>query len=345
MKTQILIVLALVLFCSAFQTAETRNTNSIPRKASLFTPNRGPTWQQIFDSFMEGLDLDSMIDNTTNCVHLTEDGYFDVSEAVGHFVQRGWTWENYLDFLGAIGNVTPITRTCFDVVVEARADLAEYVAAFDGFVDFAAQARNNIVNNMFRWVQLTTDLFTAIQNKRAREIAHHSGVIIRAFFDFVPKLDSDISSARAVMDLPDLRPVEELLRGFLEGSRVFASDNISNCLNETEFLVASLEDASREFQKGTDAGFRNGVFEVADIFERLMPLNKNCGNGGEDIIKTFFTIYKNFQSPLDIMANALRHVPEISAAGLGVWQDFKNKEWHGVGKEMGTIFYYIFAAK
>ena len=345
MKTQIFLALALLLLCFSFQSAEARSINFSQKTAHMSPVNRGPTWKELFDNFLEGVKLDELIDNTTNCVHYVEDGYGDVSEAIGHFIQRGWTWENYLDFLGSLGNMTPITRTCFDVVVESRENLVEYIAEFEGFVDFAGQAWNNAVYNSFTWFSIGTDIWTAIQNNRPREIAFNVGVAVRTFFDFKPKLNAEINVAREVVGLPDLRFLEEFLKGFLEGSQVFSSDNISNCVNQTEFVVASIEDANKEFGKRTEDGFRNGVFELADVFEVLKPLNADCLAGGTDIRNTFISIYKTFQSPLDIVLNAARHFTEISAAALGLYQDFKNGQWHGVGKELGTIFFHVFVTK
>lgn len=341
MKNLILITLAIILLSTVSQVDAKRGNLSLS-KTKIMNVGKQPTWQELFDNFMEGLAIDEMIDNSTNCVHYVEAGYQDISEAINHFVTRGWTFENYLDFLGSLSHATPITRTCFDVVVEGRATFAEYIAEFDGFIDFANQAAQSIITNPFPWIKIGTDIFNAITSKRPKEVAFNIGVAIRTFFAFAPKMYTEINAARRALGLPDLRPIEDFMRGFLEGSQVFSSDNISNCLNYTEFVVKSVEDANREFGKGGESGFRNGVFEIADVAEVLRPLNEACINGGFDIKSAFLNIYKTFGSPIDIVLNAARHMNQISFAAIGAWQDFRNGNWHSLGKELGQIFYFVF---
>lgn len=341
MKNVILALLAIIVFTSAITGAEATKT---PR-AGLFragsTVTSGPTPQELFDSFLEGFDVNSFVKNSTDCVHKTERGYVDISEAVNHMIKRGWTWENYLDILGSLANITPMTRTCFDVTIDARQQINTFFGNFDGFIDFANQVRDGIVTNAWEWYTISSALVSSIQNNRPKEVAFQVGKALALLFKFNPRLRSQEVTEFAT-SLPSLRPLEDFLTGFIEGSRVFDSKNIKSCVNETEFLVASIEDANREFSRRTDAGFRAGVFEIADIFERLKPLNSWCFDGSNDVVRIVTNMYNTFNSPLDIIINAARNGPAISAAALGFYQAFRNGDWKSVGQQSGSIFFMVF---
>ena len=341
MKNSIFALLVVLLLISCFTQVDARGATQHKVTGLNHHPNRKPTPQELFDSFMDGLDIDTMVANSTNCVHILEQGYIDISEAVNHIYKRGWSWENYLDVLSSLGTVTPITRTCFDVAVDARSEFSSYFGSFEGFIDFVNQARNNAITHSWEWYTISSAIVSAIQNNRPLEAAFQIGKGLHLMFDFKPTMNS-VSISQITLDLPDLRPLEDLLKGFLEGSKVFDSENIRNCVNNTEFVVQSIEDANAEFSKKTDEGFRNGIFEITDVFEILKPLNLFCYDGTEDVRKIVNRIIKNFSSPLDILINAARHIPELSAAGLGVWQAFKNSEFKDMGTELGKIFYYVF---
>lgn len=341
MKNVIVALLAIVLFTSAIAGVEAKQA---PRARLFGLENSfraGPKFIELFDSFLDGFEVNSLVANSTECVHKTERGYADVFEAVYHILHRGWTWENYLDFLASIGNVTPITRTCFDVTVGAREQINTFFGNFDGFIDFTNQVRNGIVVNAWEWYTISSAMVSAIQNNRPKEVAFQAGRGLKLLFKFNPRLRTQ-NAAEFESFLPDLRPIEDFMTGFITGSRVFDSENIRNCVNETEFLVGSVEDANREFSRRTDAGFRAGVFEIADIFERLKPLNVWCYDGTNDVVRIVTNMYNTFNSPLDIVINAARNGPAISAAALGVWQAFRNGNWKTVGEQSGNIFFMVF---
>lgn len=341
MKNVIVALLAIVLLTSTFSGVEAKKT----QKARLFglekAFTKGPTFIELFDSFLDGFEVNSLVANSTECVHKTERGYTDIYEAVNHLIHRGWTWENHLDLLGSMGHVTPITRTCFDVTVGAREQLNTFFSNFDGFIDFANQVRGGIIANAWEWYTISSALVSAIQNNRPKEVAFQAGRGLKLLFKFNPTLSTQ-NAAELEVSLPNLRPLEDFMKGFITGSRVFDSENIRNCVNETEFLVASIEDANREFSRRTDAGFRAGVFEVADIFERLKPLNLWCHDGTNDVVRIATNMYNTFNSPIDIVINAARNGPAISAAALSVWQAFRNENWKTVGEQSGYIFFMVF---
>ncbi len=341
MKNAIVALMAVMLFTSSIASVQSRKVSHHRLVGLEHRTQVGATPQELIDSFVDGFGLDNMVENSTACIHKSEKGAGDISEAINHLIYRGWTWENYIDLLASLGHVTPVTRTCFDVSLTARAKLTQFFGSFDSFVDFANQLKNGIIVNAWEWYPISSAIVSAIQNNRPTEIAFQAGKAVKLLFNFNPVLKSQKTEAE-ITALPDLRPIEDFLTAFLEGSRVFDSDNIKNCMNETEFLVKSVEDANREFSKRTDSGFRNGIFEVADVFERLKPLNVWCYDGVNDVTRIILNMYNTFNSPIDIVINATRHATQLSASALGLWQGFRNGNWKTVGRESGTIFYYVF---
>ena len=106
-------------------------------------------WRELFDAFLDGTNVEKLIDNSTECVHEIITGYDDLNEAIDHISYRGWTWDNYLDLTDALGDTTPIVRVCYDVSTESVQDLKDYFGSFDGFVDFVVQAKDNAIGHLF----------------------------------------------------------------------------------------------------------------------------------------------------------------------------------------------------
>jgi hypothetical protein len=331
MNKLLLILLALcvaqVMCANAFQTSNNYKSS---------------TWQELFDSFMEGAQFDDLIENTTDCVHTLEIGYADVSEAVNHLYVRGYSWENYLDFLGSIGDFSPITRSCFDVVGQTSFDLKDHFSRFDGFVDYATQILQNAKSHFFDWYTIYTKITDAVSRNRPKEVAFQVGYAFVLLFNFKPNAELTTQIYTEV-NIPNLEWLADLLEGFLNGTRILSSDNIKKCINETDFAVDSVTDANREFKKGTDEGFRNGVIELTDVFEHLLPWQTDCYDGAADIKKIVLQYYNSFESPLDILYNAIRHSSEISIDFVSALQNFKNEKWEALGKNVGDIFFNIFA--
>jgi hypothetical protein len=290
---------------------------------------------------LDGAEIDKVISNSTTCLHNIENGYDDIIEAISHFSKRGWSWENYLDMTGALGDVTGIVRVCFNVTDATITQAREHFNSFDSIVDFALQAKDNAVVHLFDWYDVYTKISEAIEKKRNKDVAFQAGRSARLFLEFTPSMHSELIYGEAV-DLPDLRPVEEFLKGFLNGTQILSSDKIQRCVNETEFMVASIEDANTQFSKGTDDGFREGIFEIADMFEHLRPLNEQCYTGFNDVRTIIQKYIKTFKSPLDIVLNAARHFNEIYGDILGSVQHFHNEEWRSMGKDVGDIVFSVF---
>lgn len=335
MKNAIFALMAILLVASSAVAVQAR---VIGARTSL---KAQPTVEELIDSFLDGFDVNSFVKNSTECIHKSEKGTADMSEAVNHIIHRGWTWENYIDLLGSMGNLTPITRTCFDVAVGAREQISGFFGEFDGFIDFATQVKDAAIVNAWEWYTVSSAIVSAIQNNRPKEVAFQAGKALGLLFKFNPKLTREEFEAIKA-SVPSLKPLEEFFRGFIEGSTVFDSQYIKDCMTETQFIVTSVEDANREFSRGTDEGFRNGVFEIADIFEKLKPINVGCFNGFDDVVRIVTNMYNTFNSPLDIVINATRNGAAISAAALGVYQGFRNGNWNVVGRESGRIFFLIF---
>jgi len=311
--------------------------------ATVFKPAKSVTakvtWQELFDSFMEGAQFDDIIGNTTDCVHYIERGYADVSEAVNHFVVRGWSWENYLDLMSSFADFTPISRTCYDVVGETHTRLVDHFSRFDGFVDFMIQVFENAKLHFFDWYNIYSKITDAMSRNRPKEVAFQVGTGVVLLFNFTPK--GQLTHLHGEVSIPNFDWAVDFFRGFLNGTRILSSDNIKQCLNETDFVVDSITDANTEFRKGTDEGRRNGIFELTDIFEHLRPWQERCVNGGFDLKKIILSYINTFDSPMDIVYNAIRHMSEISISFVSALQNFKNSNWEALGKNLGDIFYYV----
>jgi hypothetical protein len=300
------------------------------------------TWRELIDAFLDGSDINKIVSkNSTTCAHDFEDSWDDINEAVDHFIVRGWSWENWVDLNGAVGTFAPLIRVCYDVTFISKQDLDYYIGSFDSLVDFAVQAKDNVLRHIFDWYDVITKLNDAYAKQKDKDVAYQVGRALNLFFYFVPKMPAQ-NQILTVRDIPSFRWLEEIFKGFINGTQVLSSKNVKNCINNTEFLVKSIEDANVQFRKQTDAGFREGVFELADIFSVLKPLNVDCYVGYGDVQAVIQKYIKTFTSPLDIAFNAAKHFNQLYVAGIDLVQKYYNSEWYQLGYDAGQIFFYIF---
>jgi hypothetical protein len=297
-------------------------------------------WKEYFDSFLEGVGADDLVEHSTDCVHNLEQGWEDMSEAINHIYVRGWTWENWLDLQGALGDVTPIVRTCYNVTEESVDGIKKHYGSFGSFVNFIKKATENAGKHVFDWYDVYAKINEAVTRGRPKEIAYQIGRSVRLLLDF--PVTAPVQQTTQEVSLPDLRPLEDFMKGFLNGTKLLDSDNIKKCINETEFMVQSIEDAQAQFNKKTPEGFKNGIMELADMFAHLKPLNEECVGSYADIKSIIAKYIKTFSSPLDIALNAAKHFKEIYSDVLSGIQDFNSARYKDAGRDMGDIFYNIF---
>ena len=296
------LVIMVALLVSVFTSTVAGSTNAFIRNSikdnsiTVSDSELSASWREIFNAFLDGTNIEEHIDNSTECVHNIITGYDDLLEAINHISYRGWDWDNYLDLVGALGDVTPIVRVCYDVSTESVEDVKVYFSSFDDFVDFVIQAKDNAVGHLFDWYEIYDKINEAIKRGKEKDIAFQIGRAVTLLFNFTPKMNDKINENSEV-SLPDLEPLEEFLEGFLNGTQVLSSDNIKECVNETQFMVQSVHDANEKFKEQTEEGFKQGVFEIADMFARLRDLNEDCYYGVGDIEDIIMKYYDSFTSP------------------------------------------------
>ena len=299
------------------------------------------TMYEIIDAFFDGAQVDTLIKNSTTCVKQLEKGNDDMYKVFYNVYWYGFTWQYYLDFNGALGDLTPIIRVCYDVIGNSTIALKAHFSKFIDFVDFATQAKDNCVRNLFTWYEVYTRITDAINRGLPKDISYQVGRSVRLFFDFVPK-QSAVVDSKLEVSLPDFRPIEDFIVGFLNGTRVISSPSIKKCINETEFIVASFEDGNRCFQNGTVDSFRCAVFEVADVAEHLRPFNEHCVQAGIDVYTTILKYIDTFKTPTDFYFNMMRHIYEIYGDAIAFYQGIVNANWKSSGYNLGEIVFFVF---
>lgn len=304
-----------------------------------------PTWRDLIDAFLDGGKVDTIVKNTTNCVKNTESSFDNIESAILVFINKGWSWDNWLNFNGALGYLTPFIRTCYDVTNMTVIDFKYYSGKFQNFADFASQAKDNAMFHIFDWYDVIAKINDAIAKSDSKALAYQVGRALNLLLYFKPRGDANLVNTFEVMDIPDLRWLEDFMRGFLNGTRVLSSDRIKKCVNETEFMVKSLEDANKEFAKKTNDGFRSGVFEIGDMFSHMKPLNEQCYYGIGDVEAIIQKYITTFKSPVDILFNAARHFNQLYVDALSLMQHYRNSEYFNAGKDLGDAFYNVFCDK
>ena len=224
MKT-VLLCLLIALVAPSVMSTKPKAVNNMLKQRLISDAELSITWYEIFDGFLDGAQVDTYVKNTTKCVKELERGNDDMNKVAYNVYWYGWKWEYYLDFNGALGDLTPIIRTCYDVVDNSTASAKAHFSRFKDFVDFANQAKDNVGRNIFSWYEIYTRITEAIARPSPREVAYQVGKALKLFFDFIPRSSNDNLTKMSV-SLPDFRPFEDFAIGFLNGTRVISSPAI-----------------------------------------------------------------------------------------------------------------------
>lgn len=341
MYKAVLVCLLIALVAPSVMSRSTRGVYNFHKTEAVSDAELKATWNELIDAFLDGAQVDTLTKNSTQCVRELQKGNDDMYKVFYNVYWYGFTWQYYLDFNGALGDLTPIIRTCYDVIGNSTIAAKAHFSKFKDLVDFAIQARDNFTKNLFTWYDVYSRISDAISRGLPKDISYQVGRALRLFFDFVPRQSASVDS-KVDVTLPDFRPFEDFFVGFLNGTRVISSPSIKKCINETEFVVASFEDGNRCFQNGTVDSFRCAVFEVADIAEHLRPFNEQCVQAGIDIYQTILKYIDTFKTPTDFYFNVMRHIYEIYADAIAFYQNLMKGDWKTSGYNLGEIVYFVF---
>jgi hypothetical protein len=336
----VLVCLLIALVAPSVMSRSPKVMNNLQKLGLISDAELQATWYELIDAFFDGAQVENLVQNSTKCVKELEKGNDDMYKVFYNVYWYGFTWQYYLDFNGALGDLTPIIRTCYDVIDNSTIGLIKHFSRFVDIVDFAVQAKDNCVRNLFTWYDVYSRITDAMNRGLPKDVSYQVGRSVRLFLDFVPKQTA--SNVNLEVSLPDFRPFEDFIVGFLNGTRVISSPSIKKCINETEFIVASFEDGNRCFQNGTVNSFRCAVFEVADVAEHLKPFNAECSQAGLDVYNTILKYIQTFKTPSDFFLNAMRHLYEIWTDTVAIYQYILNANWKGAGYNIGEIVFFVF---
>lgn len=302
----------------------------------------------LLDHFMEGMKINELAANTTECVHYTEVGYDHLRSAVENMTHNGWNVSTHLNFLTSLGNLAPMIKTCYNTTKNGTAEFFDHLNGFHNLTDFLNQTSTHVMEHYWDWYKITSSLMFALEGNRTDEAAYQLGAATRLIIDVTPRsskrstLQGSASSGFS-FQLPNLRPYENFLSGFINGSHVLNSTNITHCLNETGFLAGALENATYGLGNQTLEGFEHALFDIADVLEHLGPQGLSCYGGVIDAVDILNRYNQTLYSPTQIGITALRNSPALYADVMGAYAGYNSSNYTTMGYSFGDMFFNLFA--
>ncbi|CAI2373367.1 unnamed protein product [Moneuplotes crassus] len=303
----------------------------------------------LLDRFMDGMKINELASNTTECVHYSELAYSNLKSSLTNFATIGWDVERHMDFLLSLGNLAPMIKTCYNTTKNGTVEFFEYINDIHNFTEFTDQLLIGVIRRSWDWYKITSSLIFAMDVNRIDEIAYQLGVATRLLIDEAPtlkKLDTlrnSQSSSPFSLKLPDLRPYERFLSGFINGSHIFNSTNITHCVNETKFMADAFEHANFGISSQTTDGYEHALFDIADVLEHLAPHTEACYGGLIDIMDILNRYNQTIFSPTQLAITAFRNSPALYADAVSAYDNYHSSNYTAMGWRIGDFLFNVFA--
>ncbi|CAI2373094.1 unnamed protein product [Moneuplotes crassus] len=303
----------------------------------------------LLDHFMKGMKINELASNTTECVHYSEDAYFHLKSSIQNMTEGNWNVSTHLYFLSSLGNLTPMIKTCYNTTKNGTAEFFEHFNGFHNFTDFMNQTATHVMEHYWDWYKITSSLMFALEGNRTDEVAYQLGAATRLIIDVTPrsaKLDilrSSQPSNSFNLKLPDLRPYERFFSGFINGSHIFNSTNITHCVNETKFMADAFENATYGLSNKTTDGYEHALFDIADVLEHLAPHTEACYGGLIDIMDILNRYNQTIYSPTQLGITAFRNSPALYADAVSAYESYHSSNYTAMGWRIGDFFFNLFA--
>ena len=295
----------------------------------------------------EGLRLDQDVENSTACMTSTRDAAFEIYTASDSFV-REWHSENRLNnwfnTAKSFQTMSPMIKTCYDVGALSFDHWSKHFKQFHSWVGFFKSFISNLVGQLFN-IQTYINSFQKALDGEKKDFAllgKTTGQLIHSVFIFQntsPDLFAAEDNSEDLIDTDYFKLITDFTNGFLEGSQVFNTPNMTKCVDSFINLDQLVISYVNNFAKGDH---KNGVYDLADTFGSLYPLSFHCHYGGEEMVSNAMEHKEIREDPLQIVYHIIYHFGEI----FDDMRDMIHEALNGMdmtvaGKKFGDMIYKI----
>lgn len=321
-----------------------------PAEASLIRGFLRPNiTMNVLDHFMEGMKINELAVNTTECVHHTDRAYTHLSAAINNISASNWTLNNHFYLLNSLGNIGPMIRTCYNSTRNGTAEFLEHFNGFNNLTDFLNQTRHHLANHTWEFYKEGSALLFALEDNRTDEAAYQLGSLTRLLIDVTPtrhRVNNGLKGSKPFalnFQFPDLRPVSNFLTGFVNGTRILNSDNITHCVNETQYLASAFENATYGIANQTYDGFEHALFDLSHIFDHVGNHSTSCYGGLVDSLDILGDYNETLYSPREFAMNVVRNSFYLYDDAVSAYGNYTQGNQTGLGFSLGDTLFNLFA--
>lgn len=300
-------------------------------------PQLGIDWTSTINHFLQGANLTDLVLNSTDCVTNNAYMFGNITAAVSEYVRKP-SINNFFGVTESLKHITPMVEACFDSFVEGSEQTMHYLEKFKfNPVLYWESFHANWKQNIFLLGVTATELKDAVFSENWELAAFKLGFLFQELLDFEPvsKLSGTIHVEGIAQNFQDL------VDGLVNGTQVFGTDNVQQCVNTTRWYLESWDEAIKAFEKGTKESMRQGWMYIAQSFSKIHDVSFYCWHGTEDIAVVWYK-YFDLTKPWELIYKTGHGIDKLH---LGLLQLIKNVEagnWYQAGNQWGDVLYQVY---
>ena len=338
MKTSIVIVMMCLVATSYCQFSSLKDALQ-KRDYSDSLASKKPIWtiESLIQNFLQGSKLNTIISESEDCVNANVYLLGNVSNAFHEYAKKP-SVNNFFGITQAFGNFTPAVKFCFGSSVEASEAIFTHLKQFGTIKKFFSALIVNVENELLIFGIQVNNLKNLLFAGDYNKFSFAWGEFLNKLVDFQPMMRQSLSSPQ-VGDFAV--NAQDFFDGVVEGTVIFKTDNILQCFNQTRWYTESFELALKNFEKGTEQGFKDGWFAIADSFSHIYPVAFNCWKGEEDFFIQFYK-HTDLRNPLEALFRFTRNFEFIYKGIIPAFKLLDQAKYMESGNMFGEIIFRAF---
>ena len=228
---------------------------------------------------MQGSKINTIVSESEDCVNANVYLLGNISAALQEYTKKP-TINNFFGITKSFEKFTPAIKFCFGSSVEATEAVYTHLKKFKTLSKFWHALVLNFENELLLFGIQVNNMKNLLLAGKFNELSFAYGEFLNKVVDFQPMM---ISASNPKLNDFAVNS-QDFFDGLVNGTVIFKTDNILQCFNQTRWYAESFETAFADFRKGTDQGFKDGIFAIAESFSHIYPVAFNCWKGEEDFI-------------------------------------------------------------
>lgn len=296
-------------------------------------------------AYLDGFDIDQYANTTLDCKREGNILYDLTAASFNNYIHSEY-YSGSLNLTDALGELSPLSRVCYETVTELSTAFEQYRAHFGDFKDFMSKVSVNFMSNIKPIRKKGTEIATEfLTTKNYTNVAFLAGEITSLTFvldaeDYQTPLTSSLKYTEADPLAPN--PINDLLWIIFEGlykfgvnSQLASKARIQSCQNNSLNMILLDTKAWDLWKKGDT---KNAWFTFTDSLTLSHEILDQCYHMGQEVVTTV----RNIQEHGQIKQNLLHNLFFVLSGLMGTWSQIWYKDWLNLLSVLGGITYRVF---